>query len=285
MSKFILAGFADDAGVELKTQMDVFDSLGLKNIEMRGVNGRPLVEHTIGEAKSLKTEMDERGFKVFSIGSPIGKYSINDDFAPHLDLFKHTLELAKTLGAGFIRLFSFYIPEGEDPNKYEGEVMSRWGQFVKAAEGYGIVLAHENQNTYGNVPDRCLKLIKEMNCSYVKHCFDPSAFAAGTEVYPYAYELLKEHIAYLHIKDSITGQGGCVPAGHGDKQIKEVLTALYAEGYEGYLSLEPHLMARDPASFLAQSAGSDDGKKSAEAFKVATDALKKILLEVTGIAY
>ena len=279
MSKFTLGGFADEAAIDLKKQMDVFDTLGLKYIEMRGVNGKPLVEHTVDEVKAIKAETDARGFTVFSIGSPIGKISIKDEFAPHLDLFKHTLDLAKVLDAKFIRMFSFFFKANENPDEYEDEVMNRWRQFADAAKGYDIVLAHENQNTYGDTPVRCLKLLKTIDRSYVKHCFDTGAFSRDTVVYPYAYDMLKDHIAYLHIKDAKNAGGGCVPAGTGDKQVKEVIAALHADGYEGMLSLEPHLAFTSPADFLA---GKDN---SVELFTTATNALKNILYEVTGLKY
>ena len=40
-----------------------------------------------------------------------------------------------------------------------------------------------------------------------------------------------------------------VPAGHGDGNVKEILKELKESGYEGFLSLEPHLA--DFAGFSA----------------------------------
>ena len=49
MGKFILSAFADEISPDLKTQMDELDRHGIKYIEMRGVNGKNLVNHTIDE--------------------------------------------------------------------------------------------------------------------------------------------------------------------------------------------------------------------------------------------
>ena len=79
---------------------------------------------------------------VWSLGSPYGKISITEDFAPHLDLFKRGLELADILNAKHIRLFSFYVPAGE-ASAYRNAVMERLFAFLDTAAGSGILLCHE----------------------------------------------------------------------------------------------------------------------------------------------
>ena len=62
------------------------------------------------------------------------------------------------------------------------------------------------------------------------------------DVDPYeAYGLLKEYIAYFHIKDALS-EGAVVPAGKGDARIKEIISAHtdYSEE-DFFVSLEPHL--------------------------------------------
>lgn len=97
---------------------------------------------------------------------------ITDDFEPHLDLFKHTVEIAKILNVNYIRIFSFFIPEGEDPLKYRDEVIKRMKQFVEIAEEAGIILLHENEkDIYGDTPERCLDLFKTINSENLKAVF------------------------------------------------------------------------------------------------------------------
>ena len=62
----------------------------------------------------------------------------------------------------------------------------------------------------------------------------------GAEPYT-AYELLKEDIAYFHIKDALS-QGAIVPAGKGEAKIKEILSAHREYAKEDFfVSIEPHL--------------------------------------------
>ncbi len=283
MSNFVLSAFADEISSDLKTQMDVLDEHGIKYIEMRGVNGKNLVQHSIAEVIVIKKSLDERGFKISAIGSPIGKIKISEPFKDHLELFKHTIEIAKILETEYIRMFSFFMPEGEDPAIYREEVMLRWKAFIKAAEDTGLILLHENEkDIYGDTPERCLDLLNEMSCSYFKAIFDPANFVqCNVKTYPDAYELLKDQVTYMHIKDAVYSEHNVVPSGYGDGKVKEILTALYNRGFKGFLSLEPHLgnfagfSALEPSSPL--NLLPDGGPKQ---FAIATEALKKIISEI-----
>lgn len=280
MSRFILSAFADEIDPMLTTQMDVLDQHGIKYIEMRGVNGKSLVQYTLEEVKEFKKQLDARGFKISAIGSPIGKIRITEDFESHLELFRHTVEIAKILETQYIRMFSFFIPEGENHEVYRAEVMNRWNQFIKAAQGTGLILLHENEKgIYGDTAERCLDLLETMNCNCMKAIFDPANFVqCCVKTYPEAFELLKEHIVYMHIKDALYEDHSVVPSGYGDGRVKDILAELKKRGFEGFLSLEPHLA--DFAGFTALEPNSPVNslpEGGAKQFAIAAAALKKIL--------
>lgn len=285
MDSFILSAFADEIDADLETQMDVLKQHGISYIEMRGVNGKGLVQYSLEEIKGIKRDLDERGFRISAVGSPIGKIGILDDFESHLSLFKHTLEAAKILEAPFIRMFSFFIPEGQAPVLYREEVLNRWQAFVETARGYDVVLLHENEKgIYGDTALRCLDLLESLDCAYVKATFDPANFVqCDEETYPKAFELLKEHIAYMHIKDALYSNHQVVPAGHGDGRVKEILQALADGGFHGFLSLEPHLGNFTGYAGLEKGAvGADLPEGGPKQFAVAAHALKKLIDEIEG---
>jgi len=172
-----LSAFGDEISPDLKTQMDVLEEYDVKFIEMRGVDGKNLVKHTLDEVREIKKQLDDRGFGISAIGSPIGKIGITDDFGPHLDLFKHTLEVAGILETGYVRMFSFFMPEGSDPSVFRPEVMGRWEKFIEAARDTGLTLLHENEkDIYGDTAERCQDLLETMNCGYLMATFDPASF-------------------------------------------------------------------------------------------------------------
>lgn len=278
---FTISAFADEIDMNLATQMDVLDKYGIQYIEMRGVNGKNLSDCTLDEAKDIKRQMDARGFKLSAVGSPIGKYSLSDDFAPHLEQFKRVLEIAQLMETDYIRMFSFFIPKGENADNYEDAVLERWNKFIDAAKGSGITLLHENEKgIYGDNAERCLNLMQKLNCDFVRMTFDPANFVqCGVEPYPHAYELLKPYIAYMHIKDAKFADGTVTPAGQGDGRVPDILSALKSSGFDGFLSIEPHLANFEGFAALEQECDETkpDKSKGALLFGVAADALTGIL--------
>src|SRR5690606_19728923 len=119
-----LSAFADEISDDLEVQLDTLDAVGISHIELRGVWGKNVLKLTDEEVDRVKRRLDERGFRVSSIGSPIGKIQITDPFEPHLEEFRRALWCAERLEAPYIRVFSFFVPEGEAAER-RGEVMRR----------------------------------------------------------------------------------------------------------------------------------------------------------------
>ncbi len=284
MADFILSGFADEIDKDLNLQIQGLKSNGIRYVELRGVNGKSGVDYSVAEMKEIKKVLDDGGIKVSALGSPIGKIKITDPFEPHLDKFKHTLELADVLNTKFIRMFSFFIPKGENPDDFRDEVLERWNGFVAASKGTDFILAHENEKEiYGDTAKRCLDIIESMNCKNVRAVFDPANFVqCKVETYPDAYMILKPYISYMHIKDALFADGNVVPAGYGDGKVKEILEDLNKSiSGEMFLSLEPHLGSFEGFDKLETSKKAVPVEQSGLGkFKIAADALKSILKDL-----
>jgi L-ribulose-5-phosphate 3-epimerase len=273
MTKFILSAFGDEISPHLDEQIRVLLANDIHYLEFRGMEGKGIIDYPLSEVKTACQKLTEAGVAVSAVGSPIGKIPVTEVFAPHLERFKKTIDVAHTLHTTSIRMFSFYIPQagepGADPAHFRDEVLSRWRQFIEAARGSGLTLLHENEKgIYGDTADRCLDLLDSLSCPYVKATFDPANFVqCSEETYPRAFEMLRKHIAYMHIKDARYIDGSVVPAGQGDGKLPEILHALAKSGFEGFLSIEPHLNASMPGGGL-------------ELFGIAATALKEILKSV-----
>lgn len=235
MSRFILTGFADEIDSDLTLQIETLKGLGMNHIEMRGVNGKNLCDYTLEEAAEVKKQLDENGFSLSAIGSPIGKIKITEEFEPHLEKFRHVLKLAELFEVKYIRLFSFYIPEGDDPASYRDEVLRRMAAFVEEAVGKNVVLLHENEKgIYGDIPERCFDILSTLNCPYLRATFDPANFVqCDAEVFPKGYELLAPYVEYLHIKDARYADHVVVPAGQGDGRVGDVIASLVKTDFTG----------------------------------------------------
>ncbi len=271
-----LTGFADEISPDLDEQLATLAQESIRYLELRGVWGTNILKLTDDELGRVQSTLGQAGVKVSSIGSPIGKIKITDDFAPHLDDFRRAIDAARTLDAPFIRIFSFFIPHGEDPANYRREVLERLGRLVREAEGSGVTLVHENEKEiYGDVPSRCLDILKELDSPVLRAAWDPANFVqCGVRPHTEGYEALRPYIAYVHIKDALLDTGKVVPPGQGDGQLRETLAALRDSGFDGFFSLEPHL----------QAAGTYSGFSGPDLFRTAAQALKGLLQE-QGIAW
>ena len=281
MAKFVISGFSDEMDRDLQVQIRELKRMGIDRMEMRFLNGKNSVDYSLADMKEMKKQLDASGVSVSAIGSPLGKIGITDPFGPHLELFKHTLDLAMLLETQYIRMFSFYIPKEENPADYRDEVLERWYSFTAEAKGAGVILAHENEKgIYGDTAERCLDIIEAMNLDYVKAVFDPANFIqCGVKTYPEAYHLLKKHIAYMHIKDALNDSGRVVPAGMGDGKLFEILDELNRNvSGEMILSLEPHLGSFEGFDKLENAVDTSNLDESGPGrFEAAARALRKIL--------
>ena len=277
-----LHAFADEASKEVDGQLHAMARNGLQGLEIRGVDGTNVSEITLQKAREVRGKMDDQGLITWSIGSPIGKIRIQDDFNAHLELFRHTLEVADILGAKNLRLFSFYIPKGEHA-QYRQQVLDQLGKLLETAHGTGITLCHENEKgIYGDTADRCLDLFRSL--PELKGVFDPANFIQCGEDTLRAWQILKEHTHYLHVKDALR-DGSVVPAGMGEGNVDRIVRDYLTMGGNA-MTIEPHLTVFDGLTALEQSgSASIVGRNyiypsSDAAFDAACGALKDILTEV-----
>ena len=242
MCQFMISGFSDEIDPMIDVQFAHLKQLGIDYFEPRNVDGTNIADITEEKAKELKKKMEQAGIQVSSIGSPIGKIPITDPFAPHLEKLKHVIKISKILGTKYIRVFSFFIPEGEKPEQYRDEVMRRMRAMTELAEQEDVILLHENEKEiYGDIAVRCKDIFDTVQSPNLRGVFDPANFIqCGQKVYPEAFEMLRPYIVYMHIKDALE-DGKVVPAGMGKGELPLLLRSLKDSGYHGFLSLEPHL--------------------------------------------
>ena len=238
-----LSGFIDEISNDFSEQCKVAAGLGLRYVEVRSAWGINILDLDDAQLATVRETLAEHGLKVSSIGSPIGKISIDDEFPPHLERMRHAVEVAKTLEAPYIRLFSFFIPEGSDPDSWREEVLSRMSALADAAADSGVILVHENEKEiYGDIPRRCLEIVTSVSSPKLQLAWDPANFVqVGVRPFSEGYSMLRPHLGYIQIKDALLADASVVVAGAGDGEVRETVRALRADGFDGFFSLEPHL--------------------------------------------
>lgn len=271
--------FADEASPLLVGQIDAMKRNRLSGLEIRNVDGQNVSALSLDKACDVQKRLKDEGLIVWSVGSPIGKIDIEkDDFIKHLDVFRHTLDVARALQAENIRLFSFYIPQDKQPSDYRQCVIDRMSQFAEIAEGSGVTLCHENEKgIYGDIAPRCLEIHEAIPA--IKAVFDPANYIQSGQETLSAWALLHPHVKYLHIKDALES-GVVVPAGRGAGHLPEILAAFSDQG-GNHVTIEPHLRVFDGLKALEHGErpkiGEDTYESGDAAFDAACNALKALL--------
>ena len=270
MAKFILSAFADEAGDSLAEQIAALKENGIRYIEPRNIDKKGILTLTDGELAEVRRALDESGISVYSLGSPIGKSDIHDDFAKVEDKLKHTCELAKTLSTDKIRMFSFHHATEE-----RGEVLERLNKMVEIANAYGVGLYHENEKgIYGDIAERVQDIIDNVPGLY--HVYDPANFLQVGEPADKTLDMFHARADYFHIKDVIAATGELVPAGYGDGKIDRLLSDIKEDKV---LTVEPHLKIFDGYGQIddTQMKHKFHFTDNNEAFDAAINALKALL--------
>ncbi|MBR6619446.1 MAG: Gfo/Idh/MocA family oxidoreductase [Clostridia bacterium] len=290
MLNFTLTGFADEAAKELDGQIAALKRNSMSYFEPRGIDGKNIADFTVEEAKELKAKLDVEGIKVSSIGSPFGKIEIDEDFEPHFEKFKNTVEVAKILETKYIRMFSFFFTKGQSYEENREEVLRR----VKAMADYsyeqGIYCCLENEKgIYGDTDDRNLEILRYCNPKLYAIVDPANYIQCGVDPLK-AYEKVAGYVKYLHVKDAYFENGEVVPAGKGDGSVAEIIKLFARNNGEKFLSLEPHLTVFDGLSDLEpdnDTMKSIEKKQSyvyassTESFDAAVAALNEILANLS----
>ena len=269
-----LSAFADEVTDDFLGQVKYLAAERVGYIEIRFVNKKNVMDLTDDELNVAKKQMADYGIKVIAIGSPIGKVKIDEPFGPHLDRFKHAVELALFFEAPYIRMFSYYAPEGRNIDDYREQVMEWMSAKVEIIKNTDVIMVHENEtDIYGHTAENCADLVKTVNSPKLRLVYDPGNFVWGqkiTDNVKTCWPLMKPYVAHIHIKDWKLGEDvGSIP-GEGDGQIRELLAELAALNYDGCLTMEPHLRA----------GGQFGGDTGPELFSQAIAAVRELAGEV-----
>ncbi len=268
-----LSAFADEANAAVEGQIAALKRNNIPYIELRGLDGVNIRNITIDQATAYAKRYADAGIRVWSIGSPIGKMAITDDFEKEKEDLRHLCKLAKIFGTDKLRIFSFYKAYEDEP-----KVLDYLKQMVAIAQEEGCTLYHENEKQiFGDTAERVERLMEQVNG--LKFIYDPANFIEVGEEPKKTISALQDRCAYFHIKDALMGTGEIVPAGLGDGKIPEMIANIPANA-DITLTLEPHLAIFKGYAEIdsTQLKNKYCYATNEEAFDAAVAALKKILI-------
>lgn len=254
-----LTGFADEASAGIDGQIRATKELGWENIESRAVDGKNIHDISDADFDVVYGKLQDAGVKINCFGSTIANWgkSILDPFDSSLAETRRAIPRMKRLGTKLVRIMSFAVLKDKDRDavdQREEERFKRVRELVKIFTGEGLLPVHENCMNYGGMgAPFTLKLIE--NVPGLKLVFDtgnPVFTDDRTKPFPHPkqsawefYSQVKQHIAYIHIKDGYfdekAGKQVFTFPGEGQADVVRIMTDLIRNGYDGGISIEPHL--------------------------------------------
>ncbi len=287
--KVIISGFADEICPDFEEQLKTVTELGMGYICLRAADGKGIADYTLEEVQEkLLPKLQKAGVKVSSIGSPIGKVNIEDEegYQKQLVQLDTICQMCRILDCQYVRIFSFFMPEGKDPADYREAVLEKMEKFMEIGEKYGVTLLHENEkDIYGDIGSRCVEIMERFAPRGMRSAYDFANFVQCGEDTVECWNMLRPYISYIHVKDALYSNRENVLCGTGDGRIKEILDqAINKDGYKGFLTLEPHLRVFSTFTSLENNAKDNllrnRFQTGAEAYGAQYHALCKILDEI-----
>ena len=243
-----LSAFADEISKDPVEQLDVLAEHGIRHIEFRSIHGINVLDLPDERHEEFRALLQSRGVGLSAIGSPVGKIKIAESFDQHLTRIGRAMDLAEFYGTNRIRVFSYYMPPGDDPAVHREEVMHRMSKLGQLAGERGLSLVLENEKgIYGDTAARVLDVLQTIDSPSLTHAFDPANYVEVGQPIDDAWTMLRDRVTHFHIKDYDSRAHKNVPAGQGEGKIPELLADAVARGYEGFCVLEPHLVVAELA--------------------------------------
>ena len=267
-----ISAFGDEIAADFEEQLQVLRRLNISLIDVRAAWGVNCSMFSDVQVERISSLCLQHRIRVSCMGSPIGKSPLQDDIAIESDRLKRIGEIAHRLGTTNIRLFSFYPQAAVDPAAMQTSV-ERLQTLAAIAAASDLQLLLENEKALvGDTPKRCLELLQSVDSPRLKFIWDPANFVqcAAAEQVDQWWDSLHPYTVYVHIKDARLSDAVVTPAGEGDGQVKTLLERLHTSGYDGVLSLEPHLLEARHSS----------GFSGVDGMTAAVKALRKLMGEV-----
>jgi sugar phosphate isomerase/epimerase len=245
------AGVADEAARGLAGQVAALRELGWRQIELRDVDGTAIADLDERAFDRLALTLADAGLSTVCVDSRIANWArpITTSFDDDLRELDVLARRCAVLGTRYVRIMS-YPNDGLDEDEWGRRVEARVRTLAARAQDAGLVLLHENCSGWaGTRPDRMRRLVDAVAATGgtgLRLLFDTgNGIAYGYEAYDVLAEIV-DLVAHVQVKDATgtsTDPVYTMP-GEGRGRVADCLRLLVEHGYDGTVSIEPHLHVR-----------------------------------------
>lgn len=245
-----ISGIADEAGQSIQEQIKAHQELGWRHIEIRNVEGTNLTDVSEKTFDDIFDAVTDGGLTVSCFASRIANWSKDiadpEAFSSDKEELARAIPRMKRFGTPFIRIMSYANKSNVQENEWRDVAVQRIRELSKVAEEGGIILCHENCDGWGGLgPKQSLELLGAIDSPALRAVFDTGNTIHHRQDTMDYYKQVRQHIVYVHIKDGRIedGKASFVYVGEGQARVADIIKDLKETGYEGGLSIEPHIAA------------------------------------------
>lgn len=244
---------------------------GVKFIEIASLWGKSILDLNETEIGKLHDTLDQRGIKIASIQTQImkvfhdemklakvGSKHMNRDRPFNVSHIDDAIRCAEEFGTKYIITYSYFkfTISKKDIEKYWDFMFQDYHVLVDKCQAAGKTMIVECEgDTLVNDAATYLRLFNHFNSPHLKANLDLANFVSHTDSFKREdFEQLKDNVEYFHVKDRIFRKGilakGILKKLFGGKSAvfgtgvvpwKEVLPWFIKYGFDGTLSIEPHV--------------------------------------------
>ncbi len=216
---------------------------GYQGLELRGVEGEmdltKASPFTGSRLAATKRELADRGLAVPCLDTSC-RFDQQTAIDSSIDEGKRHIDLAHALNAPFIRVFGDRIPDSQFRERIIAQVAAGLLALAHHAEGTSVQVLLESHGDFARV-ENLLAVLQAISHPQVGVLWDVHhPYRFFSEPLAETYERLKNRIRHVHLKDSVSVDGGvryCL-LGQGIVPIREVLQLLANGGYQGWIAFE-----------------------------------------------
>ena len=229
-------------GWSIKTIVTKAAHFGYDGIEWRGGPQGHIQPNMPAREKSLLRQLcSEAGLTSLAVTAYTGFVSNSaEERQSNVDELRRYADLAAELGAQYIRTFVGELPEGVNFDSFIYEqIADCLNVVVEHAESLGITIAVEPHDDFVR-SSTILPILRRVQHPALRVIWDVgNTFAVGEEPAS-SFDLLKDHLAYVHLKDGkgrLSNWQLCL-LGQGDVPLNQLFESLLANNYSGAFSVE-----------------------------------------------
>lgn len=221
------------------------DRFGYGGLELRGVAGEmdltKVPEFQGTRVAATKKDVAALGLTITDLGASAAMHE-KDPAARerHFDEGRRFIDLARSLGVPYVRMFGDMIPPGEPKDEVLKRVAEGFQRMAEHAKPAGVTVLIESHGDFTRSDDLVEILTRVASPQFALLWDAHHSFVAGKEQPAESYAKLGKWIRHTHLKDSRPAgtDRRYVLLGTGEVPVRDQVNVLAKAGYQGYYCFE-----------------------------------------------